>query len=240
MAERPRNSGQRTGGARRRILEAAARRFYAEGIAATGIDAITTEAGVAKMSLYNNFASKSALVSAALEARHAEWLALYARRARRAPDPVTRTLAVFDAYLDQAALAPEPGYRGSGLLNAAAELPLGDPAREIVRRHLEEVDGILAAGLRELTDRARADRTAQHLSYVLNGALARSGVEGDRRRLRIAYGIESYFVPQGEGRAIETTDKARIEVVVAVSSSGEAAIKRLLIDGKAVYAEPPY
>ncbi len=63
---------------------------------------------------------------------------------------------------------------------------------------------------------------------------------GERRRLRIAYGIESYFVPQGEGRAIETTDKARIEVVVAVSSSGEAAIKRLLIDGKPVYAEPPY
>lgn len=63
---------------------------------------------------------------------------------------------------------------------------------------------------------------------------------GDRRRLRIAYGIESYFVPQGEGRAIETTDKARIEVVVAVSASGEAAIKRLLIDGKPVYAEPPY
>lgn len=63
---------------------------------------------------------------------------------------------------------------------------------------------------------------------------------GERRRLRIAYGIESYFVPQGEGRAIETTDKARIEVVAAVSASGEAAIKRLLIDGKPVYAEPPY
>jgi uncharacterized membrane-anchored protein len=61
-----------------------------------------------------------------------------------------------------------------------------------------------------------------------------------RNRLRIAYGIESYFVPQGEGKAIETTDKARIEVVAAVSSSGEAAIKRLLIDGKPVYAEPPY
>lgn len=63
---------------------------------------------------------------------------------------------------------------------------------------------------------------------------------GQRNRLRIAYGLESYFVPQGEGRAIETTDKARIEVVAAVSSSGEAAIKRLLIDGKPVYAEPPY
>lgn len=186
MAERPRNSGARTGGARRRILEAAARRFYADGIAATGIHAITADAGVAKMSLYNNFASKSALVSASLEARHTEWLALYARRARRAPDPVTRTLAVFDAYLDQAALAPESGYRGSGLLNAAAELPLGEPGRDVVRRHLEEVDGILAAGLRELTDRVRAERVARHLSYVLHGALARSGLEGDRRRLRDA------------------------------------------------------
>lgn len=186
MAERPRNTGERTGGARRRILESAARRFYADGIAATGIDAITADAGVAKMSLYNNFASKSALVAASLEERHAEWLALYARRARRAADPVTRTLAVFDAYLDQAALAPEPGYRGSALLNAAAELPLGDPGREIVRRHSVEVDTILAAGLRELTDRVRAERTAQHLSYVLNGALVRSGLETDRRRLRDA------------------------------------------------------
>jgi len=61
-----------------------------------------------------------------------------------------------------------------------------------------------------------------------------------RRRLRVAYGLESYFVPQGEGRAIETTPRARIEVVAAVSSGGEAAIKRLLIDGKLVYAEPPY
>ena len=61
-----------------------------------------------------------------------------------------------------------------------------------------------------------------------------------RRRLRIAYGLESYFVPQGQGRRIETTPRTRIEVVAAVSAGGEAAIKRLLIDGKLVYAEPPY
>ena len=61
-----------------------------------------------------------------------------------------------------------------------------------------------------------------------------------RNRLRVGYGLESYFVPQGSGKAIETTDKARIEIVAAVSASGEAAIKRLLIDGKLVHAEPPY
>lgn len=63
---------------------------------------------------------------------------------------------------------------------------------------------------------------------------------GGRRRLGVSYGIESYFVPQGQGVAIERTEKARIEVVAAVSPSGDAAIKRLLIDGKPVHSEPPY
>ncbi|MET3842280.1 GDYXXLXY domain-containing protein [Bradyrhizobium sp. OAE829] len=56
----------------------------------------------------------------------------------------------------------------------------------------------------------------------------------------VKYGLESYFVPQGEGKKIETTEKARLEVVAAVTPSGQAAIKRLLIDGKPVYDEPPY
>lgn len=61
-----------------------------------------------------------------------------------------------------------------------------------------------------------------------------------RRAIRVSYGLESYFVPQGTGRAIETTERARLEIVAAVSASGQAAIKRLLIDGKLVHQEPPY
>lgn len=60
------------------------------------------------------------------------------------------------------------------------------------------------------------------------------------RAVQVKYGLESYFVPQGEGRKIETTEKARLEVVAAVVPSGQSAIKRLLIDGKPVYDEPPY
>ena len=60
------------------------------------------------------------------------------------------------------------------------------------------------------------------------------------RAVRVKYGLESYFVPQGEGKKIEATAKARLEVVAAVAPSGQAAIKRLLIDGKPVYDEPPY
>jgi uncharacterized membrane-anchored protein len=56
----------------------------------------------------------------------------------------------------------------------------------------------------------------------------------------VRYGLESYFVPQGEGKKIEQTPRGRLEVVAAVAASGQAAIKRLLIDGNPVYDEPPY
>jgi uncharacterized membrane-anchored protein len=61
-----------------------------------------------------------------------------------------------------------------------------------------------------------------------------------RRAVGVRYGLESYFVPEGEGKKIELTPKALLEVVAAVAPSGQAAIKRLLIDGKPVYDEPPY
>lgn len=60
------------------------------------------------------------------------------------------------------------------------------------------------------------------------------------RGVDVRYGLESYFVPQGEGKKIELMARARLEVVAAVAPSGQAAIKRLLIDGVAVYDEPPY
>jgi AcrR family transcriptional regulator len=186
----------RRGRARQQLLEAAARRFYADGLAATGIDTITAEAGVAKMSLYNNFSSKADLVRAYLEARHAEWLDLYRRRLERAAGPRERVLAVFDAYADHAALAYEHGFRGCGLLNAAAELPSGDPGRAAVRAHKEEVEGLLAGHLQAMVpgspDRARA--MAEHLSFLLEGAVARAGLEGDGARLRHAREIASGLI----------------------------------------------
>ncbi|MFD7321860.1 TetR/AcrR family transcriptional regulator [Streptomyces sp. NPDC059875] len=174
--------------ARERLLAAAARRFYADGVAATGIDTITAEAGVAKMSLYNNFSSKADLVRAYLDARHEEWLGLYRVRLERARGPRDGVLAVFDAYADHAAFAYEHGFRGCGLLNAAAELPAGDEGRAVVRAHKEEVERLIAGHLEELlperTDEARA--TAEHLAFLLEGAMARAGLEGDGDRLRRA------------------------------------------------------
>ena len=104
-----------------RLLNAAAILFYNDGIAATGIDAIVKKAGVAKKSLYNNFASKAELVAQYLQIRHAEWLSLYEVRVRQAKGPAERVLSVFEAYADHAEHAAgdvDDGGPGAGFAAA--------------------------------------------------------------------------------------------------------------------------
>ncbi|HEY4345911.1 MAG TPA: GDYXXLXY domain-containing protein [Parvibaculum sp.] len=61
----------------------------------------------------------------------------------------------------------------------------------------------------------------------------------DPSTISVAYGIESYFVPEGEGRTLEEERNARnLSVDVALASDGEAAIKGIRIDGEPVYQEP--
>jgi len=49
------------------LLACARRLFETEGFHTTGIDRVLSEAGVAKMTLYNNFGSKDGLIVAVLE-----------------------------------------------------------------------------------------------------------------------------------------------------------------------------
>ena len=58
-------------------------------------------------------------------------------------------------------------------------------------------------------------------------------------KLQIRYNLESYFVPEGEGKKLEDArNQRRLTVIAAVLPSGRAAIKRLLLDGQPVYEEP--
>lgn len=56
--------------------------------------------------------------------------------------------------------------------------------------------------------------------------------------VNVRYGIENYFVPEGEGREIELPrNEDKVAIQVAVDEGGDAAIKAILIDGKARYEE---
>ena len=174
--------GTTRGSARDRLLAAAAEGFYNHGVNGTGIDAITAAAGVAKMSLYNNFASKDDLVLAYLQARHEEWLDLYHRRLAAATGARAGIVAVFDAYIDHAEMAYQHGFRGCGLLNAAAELPAGAPGRAVVSRHKEDVEA-----------RAHARRALQ-ISATGGSANCEDEPEQLPRRIR-----ERAHMPPGAG-----------------------------------------
>ncbi|MCT9370960.1 TetR/AcrR family transcriptional regulator [Acinetobacter baumannii] len=173
--------------ARQKILDAAATLFYNDGITATGINTVTAKADVAKMSLYNNFSSKGELVDAYIAARHQEWLDLYQKRLEKTKTAKEAIFAVFDAYQDHAEFAYEKGFRGCGLLNAAAEFPANSSGRNAVRQHKEQVEAIVAEHLNHLLkDSQRVSYIASQLSFLLEGSMARAGLEGSSRQLQLA------------------------------------------------------
>ena len=55
----------------------------------------------------------------------------------------------------------------------------------------------------------------------------------------VRYGIERYFVAQGEGPKLEALARdKKLAALIAIDGRGNAAIKGILIDGRLAYAEP--
>jgi uncharacterized membrane-anchored protein len=71
--------------------------------------------------------------------------------------------------------------------------------------------------------------------------IATSSWYDDAASINIAYGIERFYVPEGEGRAIEGNLRERaFTMTVAVASDGTAQIKSLHDGETMLYAEPLY
>ena len=64
-------------------------------------------------------------------------------------------------------------------------------ARSSVRAHKERVEKILAENLESITTEAEALELAEHFSFLLEGAVAGSGLEGTPARLEHARVIAS-------------------------------------------------
>jgi AcrR family transcriptional regulator len=137
--------------ARERLLDAADRLFYSEGVHAVGIDRVLDQSGVAKGSLYYNFGGKDDLVRTYLQNRHAKWAARIDEELATAATPAGRILAIFDAL---GALFAQPDFRGCAFINAVAEASPGSAeelAAKDFRIWLHELfaDLVAAAGYRD-------------------------------------------------------------------------------------------
>lgn len=81
-------------------------------------------------------------------------------------------------------------------------------------------------------------RDGLYLRGQINGSSQGAACTEPCQTLEVEYGLEQFFVPEGEGRALEELRNGeRLEVDVAVSTSGQAVLKRLLVDGAVHYED---
>jgi len=120
---------------RERIISAASKLFYDQGIRAVSVDAVAAKAGLTKRTLYYHFRSKDDLVAAYLAGRDQPNLALFQRWFAEADGGVPDKVAAIFRNLARAAAHPK--WKGCGFLRTSAELANlpGHPAIRIGRAH---------------------------------------------------------------------------------------------------------
>ncbi|WP_332666201.1 TetR/AcrR family transcriptional regulator [Aeromicrobium sp.] len=154
---------------RDRILDAATRRYYADGIRAVSADRLIAEAGVSKVTFYRHFPTKDDLITAYLEQQVARSEGLLTqKRADLAGDPA----GVLRWYADGVGtVTSTPGFRGCPFINAAAELSQPDhPGHRVVMDHRTWLVGQFAELLTELgVD--DVDAKAEQLMMLRDGAM---------------------------------------------------------------------
>jgi AcrR family transcriptional regulator len=163
--------------ARERVLAVAEDLFYREGVRAVGIDTIIARSGVAKMSLYRNFASKDELIVAYLEERNRQFFAWWDRAVgAQDTDPSTRLRGLVEATVEK---VRRPGYRGCPFLNTSAEFPdAAHPARAVIAAHRQEVRERLLKLCGSL-DTRRFETLTTQLIVLMDGVYASAGVLAD-------------------------------------------------------------
>lgn len=154
---------------RDRIVDAAARLFYQEGIRAVSVDAVAEKAGVAKKTLYYHFSSKDELIAAYLQSQDQSTLDLYARwfseTDGKAADKIRGLFSKFGRATDT------PRWKGCGFLRTTAELASmpGHPAIKAGAAHKKRFEAWLGNELRS-RDVANAGAVARQVLILLDGA----------------------------------------------------------------------
>jgi TetR/AcrR family transcriptional repressor of nem operon len=119
---------------RERILTSAARLFREHGIAATGVDSITEDAGLTHGGLYSHFGSKEAIAAEAIRFALARGKRVWQRALER--NPGKRALpAIVDGYLSRA----HRDSPGDGCVVAALGTDIARQPRRVRQAFTREV-----------------------------------------------------------------------------------------------------
>jgi len=168
------DGGPRGSVGRDRLLATARRLFTRHGASNVGINDVTAEAGVARMTLYNNFPSKDALTAAVYEEMAHAVLQALSKIETSGHSDEENILAIFD-HFDRG--GHDAGYRGCPFIHASLQSPeASGPIYAIVHSYKR--------GLREhvvhLLDEGRRNRAelADQIVLLLDGAVTEAYLKG--------------------------------------------------------------
>jgi AcrR family transcriptional regulator len=157
---------------RDRIVSAASKLFYSEGIRAVSVDAVAEKAGITKRTLYYHFASKDDLIAAYLDMRDQPNLALFKRWfSETEGDVADKVRGVFYAL---AKSARHPRWKGCGFLRTSAELANmpGHPAMKIGAAHKRRVEDWFNSVFEAAELGAQPRMLARQTILLLDGSFA--------------------------------------------------------------------
>lgn len=161
---------------RDRLIDTAAELFYDRGLPNVGINEVTERAGVARMTLYNNFDSKEALALAAFERKAETRRTIMDERLELARTPEDGVKALFDLSEQ---FAKEACFRGCPFINVTVQDPQPEgPMHLLVRKH----KAWIKAKFRDMAARAghrKPDRTAHQLLALLDGSSMEAFIQND-------------------------------------------------------------
>lgn len=171
--------------ARQRLVETAERLFYAEGIHAVGIDRIIAEAGVAKMTLYNHFASKDELILAVLQYREEQFgNSLSKSMDRHVSKGMNRLDAFFAALKDW---FKSSGFRGCSFINASVELAdASHPASQFSSAHKVKFRELIEEIITETVDAKTAKLLTPAIYLLVEGAIVTAVIEQSSKAAEVA------------------------------------------------------
>jgi AcrR family transcriptional regulator len=192
---------------RERIVTAAARLFYNEGIRATSVDAIAEKAGITKKTLYYHFRSKDDLIAAYLASRDQPTLELYARWFDQTPGSAADKIR--GLFAEFARAADTARWKGCGFQRTAAELANtpGHPALKAGASHKKRfeawlTDALAGQGVGE------AKTIARSIVVLLDGAAAVMLVHRDRSYVEAAAEVATSLVAPSHAASMAARPQA--------------------------------
>lgn len=150
-----------------KLFQTAAHLFYQHGYRAVGVDTISAESGIGKMTLYRHFPSKDDLIVAFLRDSDNEFWQFFEQSVKDAPTAREKLLAFFELLQNY---VTTPACFGCPFINVASEYPeTYYPGHQVALEHKQSV----RERFRQLAREAGAkhpDMLADQLFLLMDGA----------------------------------------------------------------------